>query len=646
MRVVRTKLREQRQGLHNQDEMARHPTDATATNANATALNNLASGEGAAAAVRLVVLGSGLPVTSVLPNEGEVLVGRGENSDVRIDEDSISRKHAIIRVGERITIEDLGSLNGTRVRDRAMKKGDIEEVVPGEAFELGKVMCIVQRRTVAESKPRRGLKPHSYVETRLEEEIALRDTSSGGIGGIALVRLSIEGHLPAGKLEDVISKSLSPTDIAGEYGPGELEVLFLDVPWDDVEKRTDRFALGLRAFAKKVSTGTALYPRDGRSAASLLSAANEKLRGARAPEQITPVGAMDKLKKIVDRVAKSEISIVLHGETGVGKEVLARELHRSSDRAKKPFVGINCAALTESLLESELFGHEKGAFSGAVAVKPGLLEVAEEGTVFLDEIAEMTPAIQAKLLRVIEERQVMRVGGLSPRPIDVRFIAATHRDLEEEVEHGRFRQDLYFRLNGITLEIPPLRERIDEIEGLARSFLLDACRRSKRLDTPRIQSDAMELLKTYSWPGNVRELRNVIERAVLLCTGSAITLEHLPVEKMLSQKRHIARPHLTTGSHGGARSTSTARPHAVSMEGPATGEHQPVRSDFGGETVPGTTQAQGSLKEAVEEVERERILDALRVCAGNQTKAAQMLGISRRTLLNRLDQYGLPRPRK
>ena len=608
----------------------------------ATALNNLASGEGPVGSVRLVVLGSGLPVTHTLPSEGEVLVGRSENADVRVDEESISRKHAIIRVADRITLEDLGSLNGTRVRERTLKKGDIDEIVPGEAFELGKVMCIVQRRGASEPKPRRGLKPHSYVETRLDEELERR----AGQPGVALARFHVEGHLPVGVLEDALQRNLGSTDFAGEYGPGELEVVFLDATWDDVESRCERLVLALRAHVKKVSTGIALSPQDGRSAAALVESANQKVRGARVDEPQLVKGAMEQLKKLVERVAKSDISIVLHGETGVGKEVLAREIHRSSDRAKKPFVGINCAALTETLLESELFGHEKGSFSGAVATKPGLLEVAEQGTVFLDEIAEMSPAIQVKLLRVIEERQVLRVGGLQPRSIDVRFVSASHSDLEEEVHNGRFRQDLYFRLNGITLEIPPLRERVEEIEGLVRTFLLEACRRSKRLDTPRVTQDAVELLKSYSWPGNVRELRNVIERAVVLCTGSAISLEHLPVEKMLAQKR--APKPLAHHRPGGI---SGPRPSPVSMEGAATNETARLgRSHASGfddaRTTPGTLAAPASLKDAVEEVERDRILEALRLCAGNQTKAAQMLGISRRTLLNRLDQYGLPRPRK
>ncbi len=617
------------------------------TQVGATALQNLMSGEGAAGVARLVVLGSGLPVQHALPLEGEVVIGRSDASTVRIDEDSISRRHAILRVGERVTLEDLGSTNGSRVRERQLKRGDIAEIIPGEAFELGKVMCIVQRKGGPVDKPRRNLKTHGYVEARVEEEIDKRD---GASGGIALARIHVEGHLPDGALDDAVARTLGVADIVGEYGPGELEVLFLDVPQQQLEIRCDRLVLALKGHAKRASLGVAVWPQDGLSAAALFEVANDRVQGARAGETSKPMvrgGAMDRLKKLIERVAKSDISIVLQGETGVGKEVIAREIHRASDRADRPFMGINCAALTETLLESELFGHEKGAFSGAVATKPGLLEVAEKGTVFLDEIAEMSPGIQAKLLRVLEERQVLRVGGLSPRPIDVRFLAATHRDLEEEVAAGRFRQDLYFRLNGITLDIPPLRERVEEIEGLARGFLLDACRRQKRLDTPRIAPDALALLRGYAWPGNVRELRNVIERAVLLCTGSAITPDLLPVEKMLRNKRP-PRPAAAVDVEPARVVTSPTRPAARSVsfaDPPPTVEIQAIRTS-GEETDTAQAPSSRSLRHSVEEVERERILEALRLCAGNQTKAAQMLGISRRTLLNRLDQYGLPRPRK
>ncbi|KYF75892.1 Fis family transcriptional regulator, partial [Sorangium cellulosum] len=224
--------------------------------------------------------------------------------------------------------------------------------------------------------------------------------------------------------------------------------------------------------------------------------------------------AMRAVYELAERVARGPINILLLGETGVGKEVLAESIHRASPRAQRPLLRLSCVALSESLLESELFGHERGAFTGAVRAKPGLLETAEGGTVFLDEIGELPLSIQAKLLRVIEERKVMRVGGLTPTKIDVRFISATHRNLEAEVSRGAFRQDLYFRLNGVTLTIPPLRERPGEVAALAQLF---AERTAKELfpseasaGTVPISPAALVGLQRHSWPGNIRELRNVI----------------------------------------------------------------------------------------------------------------------------------------
>jgi two-component system response regulator AtoC len=326
-------------------------------------------------------------------------------------------------------------------------------------------------------------------------------------------------------------------------------------------------------------------------------------KGARPPVVVAdPV--MLQLYRLVERVAASDISVLLLGETGVGKEVMAEAIHTRSPRADKPLLRLNCAALSESLLESELFGHEKGAFTGADKSKPGLLETAEGGTVFLDEIGEMPPALQAKLLRVLEERMVTRVGGLRPKPIDVRFISATHRDLGAESSRGRFRQDLFFRLNGISLVIPSLRERPAEIEALARAFLSTA--RGPGAPEPTLSPAAIAALKAHPWPGNVRELRNVMGRALVLSGGGTIEPEHLNLEG----------------------------PRVASKPEPAAG---------GAVQAP---QPEGPLSQAIDALEKQRILDALERCGGNQSRAAKMLGISRGTLLSRLDAFGVPRPRK
>jgi DNA-binding NtrC family response regulator len=326
---------------------------------------------------------------------------------------------------------------------------------------------------------------------------------------------------------------------------------------------------------------------------------------------------MRRVYKLARRIAGSSINVLLLGETGVGKEVMARRIHDLSPRASKPFVGLNCASLHEQLVESELFGYEKGAFTGAQQTKPGLIETADGGTVFLDEVGEMPLSTQAKVLRVLEARQVQRVGGLKPRDVDVRFVAATNQNLEHEVEAGTFREDLFYRLNGISLVIPPLRERSSEIPSLARTFIAAACSEAGFAQRPVLSADAAQWMANYEWPGNIRELKNAINRAVLLASGGVIQPEHLQTESY--------RPR--TGRGSGRRptaGTSSTSSGAVPM--------------IDDPPPPGLS--------AAELEERVRIAEALATCGGNQTRAAKLLGIARRTLTSRLDKLGLPRPRK
>lgn len=302
--------------------------------------------------------------------------------------------------------------------------------------------------------------------------------------------------------------------------------------------------------------------------------------------------------RFVELAAPTPLPVLLVGETGVGKEVAAQTLQRLGPRATGPFIRVNCAALTEALVDSELFGHEKGAFTGAQQVKRGLIEAADRGTLFLDEVGELPLGTQAKLLRVIESGEVTRVGSVAPLSVDVRVIAATNRDLVAEVERGRFRRDLLFRLNAVTITIPPLRDRKDEIPLLAESFAAEASRRLGKAPVV-IAPDGMARLVSYAWPGNVRELRHVIERAVFLFQADPIGLEHLPAE--LAGAAPVA-------------AAPRSAPHPASSSAPAD--------------------------------ERQRILDALAQAAGHQGRAAEILGISRRTLADRLDDLGVPRPRK
>jgi DNA-binding NtrC family response regulator len=431
-----------------------------------------------------------------LPRTGQVTIGRDEASTVRIDDPSVSRRHAVLRVGETLEIEDLGGANGTFLRQTAHAGSGNETLHVNVRQLLGR-----------------------------KSNLAVGDCLLFGTACV-VVR-----HLPEIELPDLVAASLP--------SPGSPPGVVLRDP------------------------------------------------------------AMRALYAEAARVARANINVLLLGETGVGKEVLARAIHAHSPRSKGPFMGVNCAALADSLLESELFGSEKGAFTGALA-RAGLFEAAAGGTVFLDEVGELPLGTQAKLLRVLEERVVTRLGSTRSRPIDVRFLAATNRDVEADSRQGRLRPDLYFRLNGVALLIPPLRERPHEIEALATSFLSAACRDLERASPLAISSDALDVLRRHAWPGNVRELRNAIERAAVMCTEATILPEHLP-------------PSLVAAIRPSASSAGPSQPQ--------------------------------NLQSEMKSIERTRILEALERCGGNQSEAARQLGIPRRTLVSRLTELGLTRRR-
>jgi transcriptional regulator with GAF, ATPase, and Fis domain len=432
--------------------------------------------------VLLVRTAEGLEVVPV--TRREVVVGRERGCDVVIDDESISRRHARIRFGGSITVEDLGSHNGTFVAGRR-------------------------------------LAPNEPAELRVHEAL-----------GIAGVQIFIE-PAPARP----------------------------------------------RAPAKETAPREGVVVRDP---------------------------AMAQLYAVLEIVAMSPLRVLVLGETGVGKDVFARTLHAKSSRAGRPFLALSCAALAESTLEAELFGYERGAFTGAVQAKPGLFEAADGGTLFLDEIGELPASTQVKLLRVLESGEVLRLGSLAPRTVDVRIVSATNRDLRARVADGAFRSDLYFRLNGTTMVLPPLRERVTEIEPLARSFAA-AMAASLGRAAPKLERGAIEKLEGYAWPGNVRELKNVIERAVVLRPAGAVRAEDLVLE-------------------GQFEAAAAARPGA-----PAPAPAKPPDGGLWGE---------------LEVVERQRIVDALAATAGNQSAAAKRLGIARATLIKRIEQFGLARPKK
>jgi DNA-binding NtrC family response regulator len=303
---------------------------------------------------------------------------------------------------------------------------------------------------------------------------------------------------------------------------------------------------------------------------------------------VTRSAKMHEVLRIVDRVAPTESAVLLLGESGTGKELVARAIHERSPRAERPFVPIHCGALPREVLESELFGHEKGAFTGAVNAKPGLIELADGGTLLLDEIGDMEPDSQVKLLRVLETGMFFRVGGTRPRRVDVRLVAATNRDLAAAMRSGQFREDLYYRINTITILLPPLRERREDVAMLAQHFLETIT----TYGVKRLQPAALAALEDYPWPGNVRELRHVIERGAILCKGDEITVGDLPPEV-------VGRPAAAAGA-----------PAASGAAGPS-----------------------------LEAMERQHIVATLRQVNGHRGKAASLLGIDPKTLYRKILGY-------
>ena len=408
----------------------------------------------------LLVAGGETVVTFPLRRD-EITIGRAPDCDVVLAHDALSRRHVRLRLVPTMTVEDLGSRNGTRVRGALLEQGQEAPLAVGEPFQIGHLHFLVART------------------------------------------------------------------------------------------RKDRSQASARADSLRVVDPTA-------SAASTF----------------------------VRDLAASALCILVLGETGVGKELLAQTIHDLSKR-RGAFVRANCAAIAPSLVESELFGHEKAAFTGATQTRVGLLEAAQHGTFVLDEVGELPEAIQVKLLRAIETREITRLGAVKPLALDVRFVAATNRDLATEVAEGRFRSDLFYRLDGATLVSPPLREHRERIGALARQFMAAANH------THALDAELLARLEAHDWPGNVREVKAVIERAVILAAGGPLQVKHVTITPMKARTAHA-------------------------------------------EVTP--TQA--------EALERQRIIDALDACAGNQTRAAKLLGVSRATLVTKLGIHRIQRPRK
>lgn len=542
--------------------------------------------------------------------EGATLtVGRGATCDIVINDVSVSRQHAeFARENGLVRVRDLGSRNGTFAR--GMKLSGPYILAQGDVISFGCMTASLLFEPPREAG-RLGIASYEQLLARTAEEIA-RAAGAPNKLSLALVRSEGESEGQA----EVVAKLRARLRSVDVIAPNGDELLLLLFPGQDASESKVAIERALASLGQ-FRVGLAAFPEAASSAEALLSRVYAALRATSADarvviaerehghdsaehEVVVHNAAMRELYALVARVARTPATVLVLGETGTGKELVARSLHAQSPRKNGPFCAINCATIPANLIESTLFGHERGAFTGADKVRKGLLEHAEGGTVFLDEVGDLPPAAQAALLRVLEERTITRVGAVHEIAVDVRVVAATHRDLEHMVMEGTFRADLYHRLNTLTLSLPALRERRDEIAPLVRVFLRELCRewgRAPATFTP----EALAVLEAHHWPGNVRELRNVVERALILSTGPELGVEVLP--ESLAARRGTSSQMATT--------MAPASPEPIMRD-----------ADF-------------------PKGDEERILEALRRTGGNQTKAAELLGMPRRTLVYKLKRYGI-----
>ncbi|MCY0998667.1 sigma 54-interacting transcriptional regulator [Myxococcus sp. MISCRS1] len=552
-----------------------------------------------------------------LPAEGVVLVGRDDKADLRLKDESVSRRHARILVtDEGPRVVDLGSQNGTSLNGRPID--DARPLLSGDVVAFGAVVAVVRARH--RPMPARRALDSERLMGRLREEVerALRY-------GRPLTVLALALGEPGGRelVEAVLTSEAGPAEAAGWLDAGHLLWLLPEVAGEPGEEGLGERVEALLSASPRARLGAATCPSDGCDAETLVAAARTAAQTAApggfasAAEGVTRLAlaervvlvadpAMAQLYALLRRLAASELPVLIRGETGVGKENAAFAVHHWSRRAGGPFVPVNCAALPEGLVESELFGHERGAFTGATHARVGLLESAQGGTVFLDEVGELPASAQAKLLRALEVRRITRVGETRERPIDIRVVAATHRDLEAEVAQGRFRQDLYFRLGAATVLLPSLRERPREVPMLARDFLERAC---AALGRPGLElaSGTMHALSRHGWPGNVRELRNLMDYVAAAVTGNVVEPHHLPARML-----------------GGGRGAPVGEPVAP--------EAAPVEL---------SRRARLPLAQEIRELERRRMQEALEEAEGVQTRAAALIGMPIRTFSFKLKQLGL-----
>jgi len=540
-------------------------------------------------------------MVATLDKGKSLVIGRAAPADVEIHDPGLSRQHARFTWDELgLWVEDLQSTNGTKKNGERITRA---QITAGDEIAIGPVRVAIHIMSSVDEELR-GFDSHDrFVATFADEITRARQFQRP----LALMMVSGGRDASSARRDDChvsrwatrLRPRLRPVDRVGIYGPSAVLVSLPEAAPETIHVLATELAGGTPPLA----CGVVHYPNDGSSVEELIAALQVARRigdpTSLAPVDATPVivknAAMKQVMSTVKRLAQSTIAVLIHGETGTGKEVIARAIHEGGPRRKQPLRCINCAAIPGTLIESVLFGHEQGAFTGADKAAHGIFEQANGGTVLLDEIGELAASAQAALLRVLETKKVMRVGGNKEIDVDVRVVAATHRNLEAMVTAGQFRQDLLYRLNTMTLQIPPLRERVDEIRPLAERFLKDA-RVQAGSDVRTIDPQAVAALEAYSWPGNVRELRNAIERAVVLAEGKAITLADL-TDRIRSRSIPVAE-------------------HDI----------ESLPTDY---------------KDHLRKYEVELILRALHKHDGNQTETAKALNLPLRTLVHKIQTYGI-----
>ncbi len=564
-----------------------------------------------------------------LPAEGELFVGQAENRACVFDEKVPSEPLA------KFAIE-----NGTALITAQSRKGETAIAVNGlllsqeRILVSGDLIVIGEETMVFHSDPRltskRPLLDLFQIRDRLSQEIerAMRYQRP-----LSLLLIEIDALLESEKtrLCEIVVSTVRFVDVVGWNGSLEFVIIFPETSKNAMIP-AKRLLQAIAPIAPGARVGLVKCPGDGSDADSLLTGARNAAQGARSGSVATlseaapafwideqEVIAVDpKMKQLfvfVKNLAKSEIPILITGETGVGKEIVASAIHAWSSRGGSNMVSINCAAMPESLLESELFGYERGAFTGSGSGKPGLLEAASGGTVFFDEVSESSPITQAKLLRVIETQRSRRIGAVAEHKIDVRIIAATNCHIQKEIEAGRFRQDLYYRLSAATIAVLPLRDRMLDLPVLASCFLYNACDKYER-EQMSISEEALRSLLKHDWPGNVRELKNLMEYVAAAVKEPLLREDHLPDEICKKAAPWIRRRH-------GASS-----PPAKSAE----------TNSIGATSTPGRFK---KLSDEIRDLEKRRIKEALQATDGVRVRAAELIGMPLRTLVTKLKVYGL-----